>query len=121
MVKAGPVGTPQSCSTDTPAWGCVGTTGAVSSLTSLFSLPGEPRLQIRPLLQPRPRSARGGEAAGVGSVAQVGEGNHGGRNHGERPPTPGCERLREGSGRALVLKEVGGCDLEVGASRGTPG
>lgn len=43
-------------------------------------------------------------------------GNHGGRNQGERPP---C--VQEGSGRALLLKEVGGCNLERGASEGIPG
>lgn len=70
---------------------------------------GEPRLQLRSLLHPRPRSAHGGEVAGVGSVAQVGAGEPR-REKSRGAPTPGCERLREGSGRALWLKEVGGCN-----------
>lgn len=123
MLKAGPAGTPQSRSTDTPRrGGCVGASGAAASLTdpSVPSLPGEPRLRLRSLLQPRPRSAHGGEVAGVGSVAQVGAAEPG-REKSRGAPTPGCERLREGSGRALSLKEVGGCNWERGAGGGTPG
>lgn len=123
MLKAGPAGTPQSRSTDTPRrGGCVGAGGAAASLTdpSVPSLPGEPRLRLRSLLQPRPRSAHGGEVAGVGSVAQVGAGEPG-REKSRGAPSPGCERLPEGSGRALRLKEVGGCNWERGAGGGTPG
>lgn len=85
----------------------MGSSGAAASLTD----PSRPFLAG----EPRPRSAHGGEAA-----AQVGDGDPR-REKSRAAPPAGCERPREGSGRAPVLKEVGGCNLEGGAGERTFG